>query len=437
MTTRYAYDLPMTALLWVSVAGLAAAGEAQGRRARIMAVLAGMGLAASALLKWTALPFGLVMVMGLWVSLGRLHGWRMTTERVGLALVVAATIVMGFMTAGGSSMGAMGAATFQPPVGEALDSRPWLQSLMSGLPEGVDDRVGSMILQLLHLDSERLSFYPGRLITTIFSPLLMIPLVVGIGVWWRSGRPGMGLALTTIVGQWVFCLLLVPPLDDRFLLTLAPVLTLIAALGWMGLEVRIRRFANPMVCVAALWVAGDFHLRSPKTELHLDPSTPLSDEQNGVAWRERIGLSSSVYLRGWTRSDEIQPDRSALREQLWDAVRLCHAPVVAGPSALLTAWGDSNWWAWRDLVARTDAGLADHPSPWVTYVERTLAESIDDLRPQLMLTPEPIDAFGPPTVVPDLRVWETLGVLPDPDGGPGIRMWQLQSGGVCPYTIAK
>ena len=76
-------------------------------------------------------------------------------------------------------------------------------------------------------------------------------------------------------------------------------------------------------------------------------------------------------FEGWTRSDEIQPDRSALREQLWDAVRLCHAPVVAGPSALLTAWGDSNWWAWRDLVARTDAGLADHPSPWVTYVERT------------------------------------------------------------------
>ena len=46
-------------------------------------------------------------------------------------------------------------------------------------------------------------------------------------------------------------------------------------------------------------------------------------------------------------------------------------------------------------------------------------ESIDDLRPQLMLTPEPIDAFGPPTVVPDLRVWETLGVA-NPDGGPGF-----------------
>ena len=64
-------------------------------------------------------------------------------------------------------------------------------------------------------------------------------------------------------------------------------------------------------------------------------------------------------------------------------------------------------------------------------------ESIDDLRPQLMLTPEPIDAFGPPTVVPDLRVWETLGVLPDPDGGPGVECGSCKAEKVCPSTIAK
>ena len=81
--------------------------------------------------------------------------------------------------------------------------------------------------------------------------------------------------------------------------------------------------------------------------------------------------------------------------------------------------------------------MEEHPIPWVTFLERRVDSPVEVLRPQMMLTPEPIDAFGPATVVPDPRVWESLGVLPDPEGGPGIRMWQLQNGGVCPDTIAK
>jgi hypothetical protein len=436
VTTRYAYDLPMTALLWAGLAMVASASPVDGRGAWIRAGVGGLLLAMAALVKWTALPFGLIMLAGLGLGLGRAHGWRPTMERLGMAMVVAFVPVSIFLASGSTSMGAMGAATFQPPVGAALEARPWLQSLIASLPASVGDRVGSMILQLLHINGERLGFYPGRLVTTVFSPLLAIPLGLGLWTWWREGRQGLWLVGFTVVGHWLFCLLLVPPLDDRFLLTMAPALTLAATLGWLRLDSSIRRYATPAVVVSALWVAGDFHLRSPDSALHIDPGTSLAGSDNGSEWPGRIGLSSSIHLRGWVRSDEVQPDRGALREKLWNTVRLCHAPVVAGPSALLTAWGDSNWWAYRDLLERAELGLQTHPDPLIRYLELRGQTPDTGPRPQLLLTPEPLDAFGPPEIVPDHQVWETLGRLPDPEGGPGVRVWQLRSGGVCPDDIS-
>jgi hypothetical protein len=436
VVNRYAYDLPMTALLWAGIAVLARSVALEGRAAWISSGVAGLLLAAAALVKWTAIPFGLLMVAGLAISLGRARGWRTVAERLGLAMVLATLPVLVFLGSGSTSMGAMGSATFQPPVGAALESRPWLQSLIMALPEGVGDRIGSMILQLLALDGERLGFYPGRLITTIYSPLLSLGLGLGLWSWWREGRPGWELVCCTVLGQWLFCLLLVPPLDDRFLLTLAPALTLGAALGWLRLADSVRRWSTPAVLVGALWVTADFHLMAPEVDLHTDPQSSLASTANGSEWTGRLGLSSSIHLRGWVRSDEVQPDRTALRERLWRTVRACHAPVVAGPAALLTARGDSNWWAWRDLRERAEEGLAQSPDPRVRYQELSSTSSDESFRPQLLLTPEPLDAFGPPEIVPDHRLWESLGYLEDPEGGPGVRVWQLRSGGVCPSDIA-
>ena len=240
-----------------------------------------------------------------------------------------------------------------------------------------------------------------------------------------------------MVGHWIFCLLLVPPLDERFLLTLAPGITLAATLGWFRLGAEVRRFASPAVMIAGLWVAADFHLPASQSTLHTEPSTPLASSENGGQWSGRVGLSSSIHLRGWVRSDETLSDRTALREALWRTLQRCQAPVVAGPSALLSAWGDANWWAWRDLLARAEVGLATHLDPEIQYVELSSSQPALDLRPQLLLTPEPPDAFGVPELVPEHQTWESLGHLADPDGGPGVRVWQLRGGGVCPVDIAE
>ncbi len=358
--TRYYYDLPMTALLWAAVAVLVGVG-----RPALRGLGAGALLAAACLVKWTALPFGLVMLVAAAtagaLALGALAG--------------------GFLAAGSTSFAAMGGATFQPPPGVTPDA----VGVLAPLPG-----VRAAALQLLATDADRLAFYPTRLVATVLSPALLIAAVPAWAGWLRDRGPGAALVGLTAFGHLAFVLLLVPPLDDRFLLTLAPALALAAGLGAPRLPGRLPAVLAGIGALVGIGVAVDAHLRPPSAALHTTP-TLRDDALDGRTVSPRLGLGSSWDLRGWSRSDTARRDRTALRLALDARLSTCAEGPIHGA---LSAWGDQNWFGYREALARVEARPVG------------LTWRGEDGAPALR-----VEAPGPVEFA-----------LDDPDGGPGLTL---------------
>ena len=387
---RSYYDLPMTALLWAAVAALA--GPGRGR-----AVAGAALLLAASLIKWTALPFGLAMMFGLAVALdgaGR--------RRVGGAVVLWAAGVTALLLAGMSSLSTMGGATFQPPPGVAAST--WAEAL----PPPLSGWLGAAAAQVAVTDGARLAFYPARLAASVLSPVGAMVAGVGGAAWLRRGAPAGAVVVATALGQLAFLLLLVPPLDDRFLLTLAPALALAAGVGLVG-----RPRVSAVAAVALVVVSADAHLRPP-----LDPTPAVGPGARSAAlegrdWVARGGVASSIDRRGWSRTTDLVAHRGALEARLWGRLRGCGGGGVDGPDAVLLAAGDLNRWTLRRL---RDARAGHAPAV------RWLGEPSADRRARrLWVQPEPAGALGGSPTPP--RGWRQLDVVDDPDGGPGVAIW--------------
>lgn len=280
--TRVHYDLPMTALLWGAVAVLVTGIRT---RAWLVAPLAGLLLFAAALTKWTAVPFGGLMLLGVLATpVGSLR------SRIGLVLAAGAVAAAG--------------------IGAYLDAT-------TASFQGGQLAVGAAGIGAL-------PWYGARLVVAVLSPLAALALARLAISWWRAGRPGAGLVGITVIGQVAFLLAMVSVRDERFLLTLAPALVLLGALGWA-------RTSDRRLDVALLAV-----LAGLAVDLHLGPGMLTGD---------------SVEQRGWAAAARTANDHPERREAAWALLERWPTDRIALPGGIVDV-GDIWWLRARAAQAR-------------------------------------------------------------------------------------
>ena len=345
--TRYYYDLPMTSLLWLMVLALLALGQ----RAVLASLLTGLLFFAACITKWTALPFGLLMIAG--AALCRIDSNSATTSKdlprqvmAAVAAVVLASIAtVVFLDLAGNH------DSFSAMLGD-IGERGEIWG-----PQGVDTgRFAAfsdhILRDLQPLSAQRLRFYGVRTVTSVFSPGLLLMLLALSAVWALRSRRGWTLIACTVAGQGAFLLLRIPPTDERFVLTMAPALALTAALGWGKLSTATRIPISVVFIALSFAVAADFHL-APR-DADSGPKRAIGEE--GLSDLMLWGLNDSSDQRGWARYDQQRDNRDGAREALWSQLSTCKADVfkVASERSLVSetgARGDLYWLRYRSRLS--------------------------------------------------------------------------------------
>lgn len=395
---RYYYDLPMTALVWTAAAILVGPGHGAWR-----GVGAGLVFVLACGVKWSALPLGAsVILAGLMLRDPKHH--QRTAAVAGLVITGP---LLALLLTQSTSFGSMGGATFQPPPGSALPD--WAAQL-DDLQPGLGHAVGSAWVQITTTGLDRAGFYASRTVTTVFSPALLPFFALGFSAWGRRGAPGLQAMLVAAVPVVVFVVLAVPPLDERFLLTVVPAVVVPAAIGLHTLG-RARRTVQLAAALTGVAVAVDFHTGQP-----LRAGVELSPAQRGHMAPLRFGVSTSTDARGWARRSDLPDHRNSLRKSILGVVSACDARSITAADRLVQPTGDLNWWTFevereafaggpRRAYVPIGSGLGPLPSP-----------------PDLALLPDPTDAWGHPVRAPEGLVH--TATLPATDGGPGVQVWR-------------
>ncbi len=355
---RYYYDLPMTALVWLAGAALAWSHEKPVRNG----LLAAGAFSLACFVKWSALPLGLSILLGSWLYAARDD--RPGALRAAAVFVGGTALLVGPALAFSTSFGAMGGATFQPPPGVAL---PGWSVALDELRPGLGHALGAMAVQARLDGPTRALFYLHRLGTTVLAPALVPFALLFAGAWVSKRAPGgAGLAVMA-VPVLLFVLFAVPPLDERFLLTVVPTLSVVAGLALADAPGWLRPVA-PVTAVLGLAVAADFHLGGP----HPGPESPAT---TGHEIPLRWGLSTSIDRRGWARADDLPDHRDALRAALLQVVEDRNATHIVGDDRLIADRGDLNWWTFvferatlasdapQRIFRPTGSGLAELSAP--------------------------------------------------------------------------
>ncbi len=381
---RYYYDLPMATWVWCSAACVVRAAQHPWRNG----VAAGLLFALAAGTKWSALPLGLPIVLAAAWAIPRPAAFR----ALGAALVTIGLILTPALSVS-RSFGAMGGATFQIPPGVQLPS--WSLSLDAWMP-GIGHALGAMAVQLANALPGHVLFYAERLPTTILAPAIAFPVIAAFVFWLVADRRGAAFLATSVVPVVAFVVGLVPPTDERFLLTVVPAMAVPVAMAAERSH-RNRRIAAATACVA-LVVAVDFHTGFGDTA-----DTP---ETSGQRVPPRWGLSTSIDRRGWARADDLPDARTDTRDALVRLLASQQYPAVTGADQLLTAAGDLNWWTFE---SERQAFLTGAPT-WVFLPE---GSSLGPLPapPSLVFRPIPADRFSAPTPPPE--GWEACPPLND------------------------
>jgi hypothetical protein len=427
--TRYYFDLPMSALCWLSLACLLAAGRADREPRRFaLAAAAGAVLTAACMVKWTALPFGLIMLgaAGLAALLspaadGEGSGAARHARRVAPAVVSVVVLAIGvrlFLGLSHSSLDAMSTTFLESePPGGLLG---WIASVAPGPLRGPLHRAALQAPEL----PLRLIFYALRGTFTLYSPLLALPIAAGCALWVARHRGGIFLLGTIAVGHVGFVALCVPIADERFLTTAAPLPVLAAVLGWSTLDVRPRRAVAVVTALAAAWVAWDFHFDDSDRGAPRDVLWYVEFQGDGAqVTHAGLGLESSGGDRGWVRRDEERDHRLAFREALWRAAEGCEASHLALTHDLIVNGADKTWWTYRELLDRLDRDSREgtRQTRRVDHVCQLPPDSAADL---VLFVAMDESAPALPECLGEVRsAWRYEGFVPDPDGGPGAGVW--------------
>lgn len=321
--TRYHYDLPMTALIWSAVAVILV----HERAPLLRGLLAGALLVAATAVKWTALPLGAIAVVG------ALASSRATAPRrlvlAGALVGVWGLAVAAFQRVSIHSFRAGSMAVDEGNVGAGA-SDPVLLSFGRRLAR-----------ELLDPDLGTVLWYPLATATALLSPLLLGASLPLVRAWWRH-RTGARLVGVVLLGHWALLTFGVAVKDERFWLTAAPALLLVAAIA----DARPRLEA--IAVVVALAVSLEFHA----LPLDREPGSLLLRDAPALTTRGPF-LADSVERRGWssraTTPSNQGEDRRALRDLL-DACQPGQLGYVSGPGEQ----GDTWWLRYR-------AALEGHP----------------------------------------------------------------------------
>jgi len=428
MACRYYYDLPMTALLWFATAVAFATWD---RRPLVGGVLVGVLLCAANLVKWTALPFGLIMVAAV-PLVALVEGGEQRKKRFARNLValLLSTVLMALLCGGFIHM--VGPYdSFTAMLGEIGDNAA------HGGPAGVDSGTAVGVIEGIFNkmqvpDAERLSFYPARLLASVFSPLLLGLILAFTWVWLRRDRRGWIAVAAILFGHWLFLLLRVPPLDDRFAVTAAPVLLIPAAIGWALLSRRLRWALGAVVLLVGFGVGLEFHFNDGPAGRTVSPSRPGTEKLATVV---RWGLADSVDQRGWVRRGTQSHDRAEVREALWERLKECHVQHfrLSADDPIVGDLGDVYWMRYRALYAyleedqerRTVPPICNEPPPGDTEMALSGVQ-----RGTLPVRPR--------CITEDL--WELERVIEVPGGSRDLAIWSPRGTRVCPSlgpTIAE
>jgi len=358
---NYYFDLPMTALVWAAVATLIAG---QDRRPVLAGLLAGALFFLSGLAKWSSLPMAPPVVLGILLctrptSPQLRQQWRSRLLCAGAMALSTGALLAGFWkisTRSWNRMMHMTYGTDLDPSAEFLQSSSALDAVLgvlAGLPTLFDPS--------RHLDAEPFAFYSIRGVFCFLSPPLAGLLLLLLVWWlWRS-RVAWPLLATTVAGYLVLFTVVIPTLDERFLLTPGPVLVVLAVIGWRTLPRPVAALTALAYVVIALWVAWDFH----HGEVDYDPGAGGEPSEMGTGefarvWEEVSGTikgpglqSASDAQWGWLRRDQPQPTYLRLREVLWEALSACGADILLVEDQLTgTGLNEGLWWAYRNDLSR-------------------------------------------------------------------------------------
>lgn len=398
MACRYYYDLPMAALLW------AAAAAALRARARPAWALVGGALAlAAAFVKWSALPLGLPLLLA--------AAARARAPSAGLAPLALILSLPLALALGLDSPGAMGAVSFQPPPGAAP------LPTVAAIP-AVGPALAAMLSQAAALDGARLRFYPERLVDSVYGPLGAL-IVAGAAAGARGLR---GLSAAISLATAGFLLLLLPPLDERFLVVWLGLPALAAGLGaerWAGPLGRAARPAAALLLALGLTIALDLHAPGRRAE----GAAAEAPEAQGRAPHPGWGPGSSVDRRGWSRTAHRPPSREALgRRLIADIVENNVAEAIARDQLRL-AEGERNWWGAVEL----GRALEGAPLQLRLLTEEPLPSPKPGARLYLPAEGAPLRRTDDQ---PAALGWRPCpgGPLRDPEGGPGIEAWCASQG---------
>ncbi len=376
MAGRYHYDLPMTALLWLSVAlvlGLAP------RRPLLAGLLGGAVALLACGVKWAAIPFGLPMLglgFGLAVSGGR-HALLCL-----LGLVLATGIAAGGSWGYLQEVGELNSFTMQRALLEMQD--PILSPLLRDPGEAPPSPLAASLQRLGSWSPAELSFYPLRLVSSVLSPLLALLLLWGAGVAARARRWRLLLlVLGVALCHGLFVLGMIPVLDDRWLVVGAPALAIAGGAG-LGRAAR-RPWLRFVLAALLLGVAVEFHfapraafnaaweaVESPGPRPHREDSSGEAlyidrdrpKPRPSVVFRGPFG-ASSVEDRGWTRGDEQPPDRARQRAAALATVAACKLSCVGLGIEMpgLAPKGDMFWWRAATRAAFRAGPASGQPPP--------------------------------------------------------------------------
>jgi hypothetical protein len=358
---NYYFDLPMTALVWCSIAILIAG---QDRHPILAGSVAGLFLFLSGLAKWSSLPMAPPVLLGIMLcrrpsELGVLQRWK---QRLlcALALSVSTGALLAsywqLSTRSWNRMMHMTYGTNLDPGSEFLRSSTAMDAVMSivnGLPTLFDPG--------RHFSTEPFAFYSIRGVFCFLSPPIAVFLALLFGLWCWKSRTAWPLFATTVAGYLVLFTLVIPTLDERFLLTPVPVFLLLVLLAWRTLPRTAAGLIGAAYIATALWVAWDFH----HTPVRYDPGPDGGPQDAGSSeflriWQEvelerhGIGLQSASDSQwGWMRNDQPQPVYLRLRERLWEQLVRCEVDAVLVQEQLTaTGIGEGLWWAYRNELAR-------------------------------------------------------------------------------------
>jgi len=438
--TRYYYDIPMTALLWSMVAF---ALHSWRRRAALGGLITGLLWTAAALTKWTAVPYGAAMLVGVTLAVAASapkgaplrQRWLQPITAVSISTATSGLLVAGYLSVVGQDsslnvmLGQMWAQFDGPGSGAGAGGSPITQLFSAAEGLGSEASGG------------KIAFYGLSLATSLFSPLLAAATALLSFYWLRRSRAGIGLLAATVFGQMAFLTVVVPVADERFLVSLAPCLVLSAALGWSSLGSLWQRRSGGLVLGFGLLIALEAHLGLPLLPLTY---TNLSTTESVVAfelpdsdpnWHPYLlrpstdGLIPSVTLRGLASTASVEdrgwvPARdqvawdSATADRVWEKLApLTERRLWVGPAKDKADAGvlGSFWLSYRSLSDGGQRDVGEGGCEAAQHADYAVTASEDETAPQV----DPCMGAA--------QLWVLSATLPNPKGHETLALWKRRS----------